>query len=241
MRWDGAGPGGPADQAEASPSRRRLLRDALLAAAGLAGLTTWPVGAASRTAQPEITMLQTAASLENLAVAVYTNPAVQNLIVGTQSRLLVAFFTRTVEQHSDHGRAFNSAAMALGGEAQTRPDEVLFDSLVGPAVSRLSTAADVLALAADLEDVAAQTQVRFVADARATRAIEALAAIAPVEAQHAGTLAALLAMLAAGRPLSALELPPDPDGVPVPAVMAAAPHAYHPTVRARPAGEGSRR
>lgn len=200
-----------------------------------------PVGAASRTARSEIALLQTAAALENLAVAVYTNPAVQSLIVGTESRFLVAFFTRTVEQHTDHGRAFNSAAMALGGEPQTRPDEVLFESLVGPAVSRLSTAADVLALAADLEDVAAQTHVRFVADALESRTIEALATIAPVEAQHAGTLAALIAMVAAGIPLTGLGLPQDPDAVPVAAVAAAAPRVYHQTARARPAGEGARR
>jgi hypothetical protein len=87
--------------------RRNFLRRSIFAAgtvgAGVgSGLLTRAVTTVFADSSADVQMLQTAASIENLAVAVYTNPAAQKLVVGTGNQVLIAFVTKTIEQHTDH-------------------------------------------------------------------------------------------------------------------------------------------
>jgi len=237
-------------QAPAPPyDRRRFLRRSIFAAGAMVGagggstlgrLTTTVLADAGA----DVQMLQTAASLENLAVAVYTNPTAQQLVGATGNPVLVAFVTKTVEQHTDHARAFNAAAMALAGKGQVNIDKVVYETVVTPALSRITGPTGVLELAITLEDAAAQTYVKFAGDARDERALGPLASIAPVEAQHAAVLRTVKAILDAGAPMEAIALPPDLAAIPPGAISDAAgaagfPKSFHPTDAARPAGEGA--
>ena len=73
-------------------------------------------------------------------------PFMQN-IPDPAGATVVAFVTKTVEQHTDHMKAFNAAATQLGGKAQDKPDQVVFDAVVTPGV-------------ADAEDAARRREVR---------------------------------------------------------------------------------
>ena len=71
----------------------------------------------------DVQALQTAASLENLAVATYKTALTLPFIGGSSANGVVkAFAMKTMQQHTEHGQAFNAAAMKLGGKEQTKPD-----------------------------------------------------------------------------------------------------------------------
>jgi hypothetical protein len=224
--------------------RRNFLRRSIFAAgtvgAGVgSGLLTRAVTTVFADSSADVQMLQTAASIENLAVAVYTNPAAQKLVVGTGNQVLIAFVTKTIEQHTDHAKAFNATIMALGGKAQTAIDKPVFDAVVTPALGKITGPAGVVDLAATLEDAAAQTYVKFAGDAGDVKALSVLATIAPVEAQHAAVLNAVKGLLAAGAPLTAITLPPDVGALPAAAGSIGFPKSFYPTDGARPAAEGA--
>ncbi len=72
----------------------------------------------------DIQMLQTAASIEVLAIAAYE--AVLGLpFAGDLPAVVQTFVTTTKDQHAEHLAAFNAAATALGGAEQTMADPVL--------------------------------------------------------------------------------------------------------------------
>ena len=74
----------------------------------------------------DVQMLQTAASIENLAVATYDTALTLDFIGGAGANAVVkAFVEKTKEQHQQHAEAFNAAATRLGGKAQDQPDPVL--------------------------------------------------------------------------------------------------------------------
>ncbi|MFN2568790.1 MAG: ferritin-like domain-containing protein [Candidatus Dormibacteria bacterium] len=230
--------------ATTAPGITSVIRDATTMAARV----TSDVIGASTTAQTspgaDVQMLQTAASLENLAVAVYTNPTAQQLIAAIGNHVLVGFVTKTVEQHTDHAKAFNAAAVALGGGQQMNLDRAVFDTVVSPALARISGPVGIIQLALTLEDAAAQTYVRFAGEVGDGRALQPLAAIAAVEAEHTGVLRILQVLLEAGVSGATATLLPDLASIPGGAVseavvVAASPRSFYPTDAARPAGEGA--
>src|SRR5579884_2271186 len=101
--------------------RREMLRSSLagvggLAAAGfgaaLLGLFDAPAFADQST---DIQMLQTAASIEVLAVSTYKTALTLPFIGGSSANPVVkAFATTTMQQHSQHLQAFNAAITRLG-------------------------------------------------------------------------------------------------------------------------------
>lgn len=230
------------------PTRRTFLQRSLFAAGTVAGAGFGAalLGRASTTtvyadAAGDVELLQTAASIENLAVAVYQKaaglPAWES---GASNPLLLQFVTTTIKQHTEHAAAFNAAISALGGKTQSGIDTVVDSSVVTPALARITKPADVLGLALTLEEGAAQTYVKFGGLADSPQALTPFATIAPVEAQHAAVLLAVKSLLDGGAPLASITLPPADLGT-LPAALGSVgfPTAFTSIELARPTDEGA--
>src|SRR5438132_2012004 len=102
-------------------------------------------------------MLQTAASVANVAVTTY------EAVVGLPSMadipaLAKTFLTKTRDQHGEHSRAFNGAATRLGGVPQNAANREL-KKLVDAKLPTLRSPADTLDLLTMIERAAAETYV----------------------------------------------------------------------------------
>jgi rubrerythrin len=228
------------------PGRRTFLRRSLLAAgvvgggalgASLFSRTTMAFAAGSA----DVMMLQTAASIENLAVAVYTKAAsLPPAVSGASIPAVKTFVVTTIQQHTDHANAFNAAAKQLGGMPQTGIDQAVYDAVVTPALTKVQGPADVVALAQTLEDAAAQTYVKFAGAVDDKNALNAFATIAPVEAQHSAVLLAVAALISGGEPQLITISPPVNAGMlPAAAGSVGFPNTFYKTDAARPASEGA--
>ncbi|MEY2450023.1 MAG: hypothetical protein QOH79_3499 [Acidimicrobiaceae bacterium] len=228
--------------AEYQTERSRVLTKSL-AGAGLVGVGLTRLLAAPAFAQSgmDVQAAQTAASLENLAIAVYNQaaalPFMQN-IPDPAGATVVAFVTKTVEQHTDHMKAFNAAAAQLGGKAQDKPDQVVFDTVVTPALPTLKTPLDVVKFAATLELVAAETYLAEISLVSDKNLRNTFASIMGVENQHRAILLAVGALLEAGHP-ELIMLGPPADQLPAAAGSVGFPDTFLKTDQARPAAEGA--
>ena len=211
----------------------------LLAAAGLGtALVALSASPAFAKSSPDVQMLQTAASIENLAVATYATALTLPFIGGTDANGVVkAFVTKTKDQHTEHAAAFNAAVKKLKGKAQTSPDPVLLD-VVNKAKAGLTGPAPVVDLALELEDGAASTYVANVGALKDRNARSVTASIMGVEAQHSAILRAVKALLAANA-ANLIALPPDAAALPGAAGSVGFPDGFFPTSNARPAKEGA--
>ena len=218
---------------------RGLPKSGVLAAAGLgtamAALLASPAFADKTM---DVQMLQTAASIENLAVATYETALTLDFIGGGSANGVVkAFVEKTKEQHQQHADAFNAAVTRLGGKTQDQPDPVLL-GVVNNAKPSLTGPAEVVDLAIELEDGAAQTYVANTGTYSNKNARAVAASIMGVEAQHAAILYAVKALLAGGA-ADLIALPPDAAKLPAAAGSVGFPNAFYPTTDARPANEGA--
>lgn len=233
--------------AEYHDARRDLLGMALkgagaIAAGGLgATLLSALTSPAFAQAAPDVAAAQTAASIENLAIAVYNKaaglPFMKN-IPNPAGATVVAFVTKTVQQHTDHANAFNAAAKQLGGKAQTGIDKPVYDGVVTPMLPKLKTPLDVVKFAADLEHVAAQTYSAETAAVSDKNLRNTFASIMGVENQHRAILLAVAALLE-NNLASLVTLGPPADKLPAVAGSVGFPDAFLKTDQARPANEGA--
>jgi rubrerythrin len=212
----------------------------LLAAAGIAGaleaLFASPAFAASG---GDVQILQTASSIEVLAVATYKTALTLPFIGGASANPVVkAFATTTMQQHMQHLEAFNAAITGLGGKTQTNPDPVLAQ-VVQKAVPGLTSPGPVVALALELEQGAAETYVADVAALSDANAKKVTASIMGVEAQHASVLLAVQALLNSNAPQLITLAPGNVANLPAAAGSVGFPDAFYPTDQARPASEGA--
>jgi Ferritin-like domain len=212
----------------------------ILAAAGigaaLEAMFASPAFAASAT---DVQILQTAASIETLAVATYKTALTLPFIGGASANAVVkAFATTTMQQHQQHLDAFNGAITGLGGKAQTNPDPVLAN-VVQAAVPGLTSPLPVVALALELEQGAAETYVADVAVLSDANAKKLTASIMGVEAQHASVLLAVQALLMADAPQLITLAAGNVANLPAAAGSVGFPQAFFPTDQARPATEGA--
>ena len=228
----------------ADPERRDFLRRSLFAAGvlgtglGAAQLARATILVAADSGS-DIQMLQTAASIENLAVAVYQKAAgLPASVSGASNPVILKFVQMTTQQHTDHANAFNAAISRLGGKTQTGIDMPVYNGVVTPALPKIKGPSDVIALAKTLEDAAAQTYIKFGSSVDDSGAVAAFSAIAPVEAQHVAVLAAVGAIAGIGG-LSAVTLPPNLASLPAAAGSIGFPHNFYPLDAARPAAEGA--
>jgi hypothetical protein len=216
-------------------------KSALVAAGAVgAGLAAWGLASPAFAADSmtDVMALQTAASLENLAVATYKTALTLPFIGGSSANGVVkAFAMKTMAQHTEHGQAFNAAAVKLGGKEQTAPDPKYLP-VVTAAVPTLKTAVDVVGLAITLEDVAAQTYVKNVGLVSTKELRQLFASVAGVESQHRAILLAVQALLKGGAP-QLIALPPDAAKLPAAAGSVGFPDAFYATSMASPVTEGA--
>ncbi|MGB9376568.1 MAG: ferritin-like domain-containing protein [Mycobacteriales bacterium] len=213
---------------------------------GMGGLATVGVGAllaasavpAFAAGDSDIKALQTAASLENLAVFTYKT-ALTLPYIANGNAVVKAFAMTTMKQHAEHGAAFNAKVKELGGKEQTKTNPK-YTPIVSSMVPKLKAGgpADVVALAITLEDVATSTYVKNIQDVTDSQIKLLFGTIAGVESQHLATLQAVQALIKANL-VSQIKLPPDADKLPAATAMASIPETFKKTDLASPPEEGA--
>lgn len=183
-------------------------------------------------------VLQTAASIEVIAIQTYTAALGLPFIGGSAANGVVKTFAqKTMAQHNDHLEGFNSALKNLGSAEQNKPDPK-YAAYVKSQLPHLTDAGKVVALAIALEDVAAQTYTKNVSDVSTSQLRQLFAGVAGVEAQHKAILLAVQALIAGGAP-QLIALPPDLAKLPKAAGSVGFPDEFYPTKSASPATEGA--
>jgi len=235
----GARADGEVDAVPAGGVRPVVLGGGLLAAAGLGAAFSALLATPAFAAQTkDVQILQTAASIENLAVATYQTALTLDFIGGASANPVVkAFAMKTMSQHADHAMAFNAAVAQLGGKPQHQPDPTLLN-VVNQAKPSLTGPGPVVDLAIELENDAAATYVKDVSALSNKDARNTTASIMGVEAQHAAILYAVKALIGGGA-TGLIALPPDVAQLPAAAGSVGFPNSFYPTQGARPATEGA--
>lgn len=236
MRTTAADLGDYVEAAQESRSSRGL--GAVALGAGLVGAGVLASAGSAFADDTDIMALQTAASLENLAVLTYKTALGLDYIGGKSANGVVkAFSMKTMEQHGEHAKAFNAAAVKLGGKAQTGTNPKYTPVVMG-AVPKIKGPLDVVGLAITLENIATSTYVKNVTQVSTPELRQLFTSVAGVEAQHRGTLLAVQALLKGGA-AALIALPPDAAKLPAAAGSVSFPDAFYPTTAASPVSEGA--
>jgi hypothetical protein len=192
-----------------------------------------------------VQILQTAASIENLAVATYKTALTLPYIGGSSADPVITKFAQvTMGQHAQHADAFNAAATSMGGKAQHKPDPA-FVPVVDKAVKSLGGATPakgalgVVGLALELENIAAETYVHDTVLARSATNKALFASVMGIEAQHVSVLLAVQALLKAGAPQLISLSPGTAANLPAAAGSLGFPNAFYKTNNAAPAKQGA--
>jgi len=215
----------------------------VLMGSGFGGLFAGLLATPARADQAlDVQILQTASSLEALAIATYTialgegpdknnapaNKAVAAITVANAKNTVVAFSMETRRQHTEHKKAFQAQTTALGGKVQDNPSPKFLPVVMS---ADLSTAPKVVDFAATLEKVATDTYLLNLSLLQDTKSKGIMASVMAVESQHLATLRAVAALLGAGAagldliqvPFPAAEIPK----LPAAAGSVATPDALH--------------
>jgi hypothetical protein len=201
--------------------------------AALAALVASPVAADS---DLDVAMLQTASSLEVLAVATYGAALTLPFISGG-NQVVVAFAKETMKQHDEHRQAFQAQTKALGGTVQTNPNPV-YKAIVDQNTPVITAPVQVVRLAARLEQVATETYLADLSMFSDTKSKALMASVMGVESQHLATLRAVGALLDANAP-DLIAIPVDASKLPAAAGSVAFPDAFQGTTMASPPEEGA--
>jgi hypothetical protein len=194
------------------------------------GVGTRPVGTL------DVQVLQTAASLENLAVASYES-AERLAVVKRGNPALALFIARSKAQHAAHAAAFNAAAAKAGGAAQHAADP-RYAASVYRELAHLTDPAAVVDLLESLEDVNAQSYTRYASLASSHAARALFVSVAVDEAAHRSFLLAALQLLTTG-PTDLVRFPTTAGQLPAVIGTECFPHAFYPTADASAIGEGA--
>ena len=237
-------------RAFAGENRRRLGSTArraggVLAATGvIAAIADFIGSPAFASSGTDVQVLQTASSIEVLAVSTYKTALSLPYIGGSSANPVIkAFATTTMGQHADHLAAFQAATAALGGKKQAKPDPA-FVPVVYKAITSITKASPsagallVVGLALELENIAAETYVNNMSLLSDSNAKKVTASIMGVEAQHAAILNAVQALLKAGDGAD-ITLPPPAAKLPAAAGSVGFPNAFYPVSNAAPASQGA--
>ncbi len=225
--------------------RSSLGATTILGAAGGVALVGVLASAAAAASSSDVQLLQTAASIENLAVATYKTALTLPYIGGSGADPVITKFAQvTMGQHAQHADAFNAAAKHLGGKAQNKPDPA-FVPVVNKAVASLGSATaaqgslGVVALALELENIAAETYIKDTTLAQSTSNKALFASIMGIEAQHVSVLLAVQALLKADAPQLISLSPGTAAALPAAAGSVGFPNAFYQTNMAAPAKQGA--
>jgi len=184
----------------------------------------------------DIQILQTAVSLELLAIATY-GAALELPFIANGNEVVKTFAETTMMQHSEHAAAFNAQATALGGAEQTQPSPK-YTPIVEAAKPTLVGVGDVIMLAIALETVATQTYVKNASLLEDSPTKLLMASVSGVEAQHLSTLRAVAGLLLYGKP-ELIAIPTDPEQLPAAAGSGSFPRPFEGTAMASPPQEGA--
>lgn len=203
--------------------------------AALVGLLASP---ASADEAMDIQMLQTATSLELLAVATYA-AALELPFIANGNAVVKTFAETTMTQHKEHGEAFAASTKALGGTEQTNPN-AKYLAVVEETKPTLAAPGDVVTLASTLEEVATDTYLANLAMLSDSDAKALFASIMGVECQHLATLRAVGALLAGGDAgVALIAIPTDVAALPAAAGSVAFPEPFEEPDLASPPAEGA--
>jgi ferritin-like protein len=230
-------------------SRRQVLRDLGISGLAIPGLglaggfgaaiasaltQTMPVAAAD--SGIDIMILQTASSLEKLAVLTY-GAALTLPFIANGNPTVKAFATTTMSQHDQHRMAFQAQTTALGGKVQDMPNPK-YAPIVEAAKPTLKAPADVVALAMTLENVARDTYLSDLKQFTDKKSLMLMSSVMGVETQHLATLRAVAALLAGNAP-QLITIPVDPSKLPAAAGSVGFPDAIPTPKLASPPAEGA--
>jgi len=186
-------------------NRREFLAASGLVAAGAFGLTVPLRARATATPSPtpfawtDTDLLQTLASIENLAIATYQQIlSLPSMLNGTGDASVAATFNTALSHHQAHAQQLNATLNMLGAAQQNGVDTALQSDVVGTNLAQAQTVSDVMGVVVGIEDASAQTYVRFSAGTRVPDIAKIFAAVAPVEAQHVTALLMLEALISDG-------------------------------------------
>jgi len=184
----------------------------------------------------DVQVLQTAASLENLAVASYKTAAGLPFVLhgGGELRALIA---RNRAHHTAHAQAFNLSVRKAGGAQQHAPD-ARYAGSVGRILAAMRDPTSLVGLLTELEDIIAQTCTRYAILAAGGSVRVLFANVAPVEAQHGAELLILRALLDDGRSGIGGTVA-DARVLPAAVGTAGIPQAVYPTADASAINEGA--
>lgn len=215
-------------------NRRRMqaathIRDSngarLVGGAALVGALATLVGRPASADQAlDIQMLQTASSLERLAINTY-KAALGLPFIASGNATVKAFAETTMSQHDEHRQAFQALTESMGATAQDEPNPV-FQKVVDEAVPTLMAPIDVVNLAAALEEVATETYLFSLTMFEDTAAKELMGSVMGVECQHLAVLLAVAALLNGGGE-ALIMIPTDVAALPAAAGSAAFPEPFN--------------
>lgn len=175
---------------------------AALGVFGTVGLVAASSSSAFAAEDVDVQALQTAASLENLAVATYKKALTLPYLKGNARpiKTVRAFAMITMGQHAEHSQAFNARVKELGGKPQKKTNPK-YTPIVNEMVPKLKKGGplDVVELAITLEDVATSTYVANETQINDHVSRLLFGTVAGVESQHLATLYAVRALLKAGK------------------------------------------
>ncbi len=176
----------------------------------------------------DVQMLQTASSLERLAVNTYAT-ALTLPFIKNGNAVVVKFAQTTMQQHDEHRKAFQAQTTALGGKPQDQPNPT-FVAVVQQAVPGLKAPGDVVKLAAELEKVATDTYLVDLTMFEDMKSKTIMGSVMGVEAQHLATLRAVGALLEGNAPqLIKIPIGDDLAKLPAAAGSVAFPNAFEQT------------
>ncbi len=223
-------------------ARKNLIRRISLAVGGLFGAgvvsSVFAGTASAADGDIDVMQLQTAVSLELLAVATY-GAALTLPFITDGNPVIVKFAQTTMSQHDEHRQAFSAQTKTLGGTDQTKTNPK-YTPIVEAAKPTLKAPIDVVKLAATLEQVATET---YLADLNRYTDVTSrvlMASVMGVECQHLATLRAVGALLDGGAPdLIKIPLGADVAKLPAAAGSVAFPEAFEGITMASPPEEGA--
>ena len=238
-RRDGVG-FDPVAVADFVQHRQTLVRRLAMSLGGILGVgavsTAFASSASASSSDINTMQLQTAVSLELLAVATY-GAALTLPFIKTGNPVIIKFAQTTMEQHDQHRQAFSAQIKALGGTDQTKTNPK-YTPVVEAAKPKLLAPLDVVMLAATLEQVATET---YLADLNRYTDVKSrvlMASVMGVECQHLATLRAVGALLSGGAP-ELIAIPTDITKLPAAAGSVAFPDAFEGVTMASPPEEGA--
>lgn len=228
--------------AEYTESRHNLIRRLAVSVGGVLGVGVvsgaFARHAAAADGDIDVMQLQTAVSLELLAVATY-EAALTLPFIADGNPVIVAFAETTRDQHDEHRQAFSAQTEALDGTDQTETNPK-YTPIVEDAKPTLMAPLDVVKLAATLEQVATETYLANLSRFTDVTSRVLMASVMGVECQHLATLRAVAALLEGGAPeLIAIPLGDGVAQLPAAAGSVAFPEPFPGVTMASPPEEGA--